>query len=481
MPLPPDSHQESIFQHSHISDERTRSNRIRDGALNITRKTITILCIDTDPQLAGTVKGILQPALGSTELAVLHSGTGEDGLESMRTAKPDFILCSLNLPGMDGHEVCRKARQEKPECAFVLLSDYDPGADHATRARENGADAYLSKPLKSGELVFWVHSALRHMQLNETVHEKNKQLEESLGQLKQFHKKLAALNEELHTDKRRLGMSLHEMTDLNKQLEEKNAEISTMVDELARRFDSTEGLLAAIIELHQADHRGHAERVADMSVFIAEKMKLTDYQIRNIRSAARLHELGIVALPTPERRLEALDEDNNRQRTHHTLVGEMLLKGFPGFELIAAIIRHLHENVDGSGTPDGLYGDRIPVGSRIITAASFFDHARIARPESGTQSLLESMDQRVGTIFDEQVMNYLCEYVDTRMDTEEGKALDCSVFALVEGMELASDIYSESGINLLRKGTVLNRDTLNKIIKFHAMDPISGNVKIKQP
>ncbi len=449
--------------------------------MNITRKTITILCIDPDPTLSETVKNILIPSLGSTTVEVLQTPSGEEGLETMRRAKPDFILSSLHLPGMDGHKVCRTVRQENPKCAFILMSDYHPGEDHAARARENGADAYLSKPLKSGELVFLVHSALRLVRLNETVHEKNQQLEESLGQLKQFHKKLAALNDELHTDKRRLGMSLHEMTDLNKQLEEKNAEISSMVDELARRFDSTEGLLAAIIELHQSDHRGHAERVAAMSVYIAEKMKLTDYQIRNIRSAARLHELGIVALPTPERRLEALDEDNNRHQTHHPLVGEMLLKGFPGFELIAAIIRHLHENVDGSGSPDGLYGDRIPVGSRIITAASFFDHARIAQPESTPKSLLDAMDQRVGTVFDEQVMNYLCEYVDTQMDTEEPKALDCSVFALVEGMELASDIYSESGINLLRKGTVLNRDTLNKIIRFHAMDPISGKVKIKQP
>ena len=95
--------------------------------------------------------------------------------------------------------------------------------------------------------------------------------------------------------------------------------------------------------------------------------------------------------------------------------------------------------------------------------------------------ILESMDQQVGTVFDEQVLNFLGEYVDTQMDSEEPKALDCSVFALVEGMELPSDIYSESGINLLRKGTVLNRDTLNKVLRFHAMDPISGKVKIKQP
>ncbi|MBT5375704.1 MAG: hypothetical protein HOL15_02705 [Nitrospinaceae bacterium] len=59
--------------------------------------------------------------------------------------------------------------------------------------------------------------------------------------------------------------------------------------------------------------------------------------------------------------------------------------------------------------------------------------------------------------------------------------MECSVFALAEGMELASDIFSESGINLLRKGTVLDQETLGKILRFHNVDPITGIIKVKQP
>ena len=158
----------------------------------------------------------------------------------------------------------------------------------------------------------------------------------------------------------------------------KNEQISSMVDELASRFDSTEGLLATIIELHQTEHRGHSERVTEAAIFIAEKLGLTEYQIRNVKSAARLHELGIVAMPTVEKRKEAVNEEEldyikDKPKTHHPLVGEMLLKEFPGFEMVAEIIRHLHENVDGSGSPDGMFGDRIPMGSRIVAAASYFE------------------------------------------------------------------------------------------------------------
>jgi response regulator RpfG family c-di-GMP phosphodiesterase len=223
------------------------------------------------------------------------------------------------------------------------------------------------------------------------------------------------------------------------------------------------------------------DRVAQISMFVAEKMNLTEYQIRNIKTAARLHELGIAALPTLEKRIEALDEGKNRSHTNHPLVGEMLLKGFPGFEMIANIIRHLHENVDGSGFPDKLYGDRIPVGSRIVSAASYYDHFRISNPDDSPLEALEVMNPLGGKFFDEQVMDFLRKFAHTQLGPEQNKTLDCSVFALVEGMELASNIYSESGINLLMEGTVLNGDILNKILKFHAVDPIDGAVKIKQP
>ena len=440
-----------------------------------------ILCIDEDPTLSGEVREIINHSFDSSEVQIFHSVTGEQGLNQMLETPVDIVLCNIQLPGKDGFEICREIRRAHPLVAVILMSDYEQEQDAASMANEAGADFYLSKPIKNGEFLFATKSVLRAAQQENAIYEKNQQLEEALDQLKAFHKKVADLNVELQVDKRRLGSNLQEVTELNSQLEEKNLQISSMVDELGHRFESAESLLANLIEIHQADHRGHSERVAEISTFIAEKMKLTDYQVRNIKTAARLHELGIVALPSEEKRVEALDEGKSRSRTNHPLVGEILLKGFPGFELIANIIRHLHENVDGSGFPDRLYGDRIPIGSRIVSAASYYDHCKILNSASSPSETFTVIDQQRGKYFDEEVLNFLEEYLQTKMKSDEGAILDCSVFALVEGMELASNIYSESGINILRKGTILNGDILNKIIKFHAVDPIAGTVKIKQP
>jgi len=449
--------------------------------LNIKGLAKKILCIDEDPALSGKVREIINHAFDSSEVQIFHSLTGEQGLEQMLKTPADIVLCDIQLSGKDGFDICRQIRKDHPHCAIILMSPYEPETDVAIEAREAGADSYFSKPVKKGEFLFTVNSVLRAAQQNDAIYEKNQQLEESLEQLETFHKMVAGLNNELQVDKRRLGVNLQEVTELNYQLEEKNLQISSMVEELGHRFESTESLIASIIEMHQADHRGHSERVAKISTFIAEKMQLTDYQTRNIKTAARLHELGIVALPSKEKRLEAMNEGKSRSRTNHSLVGEMLLKSFPGFELTANIIRHLHENVDGSGFPDNLYGDRIPIGSRIVSAASYFDHCRILNPDSSPSETFEVTEQQRGKFFDEDVLNFLGEYVQTQMKSGDEKTLDCTVFALVEGMELASNIYSESGINILIKGTVLNADILSKILNFHAVDPIAGTIKIKQP
>jgi len=449
--------------------------------LSLTGKVKKILMIDADGGGAETVRAALAAELGEGEAEVKTASAADAGLELVRGERFDVVLSAIQLAGLDGFELCRRVRKLQPRASVMLTSPYQPGRDDALLARKAGADAYLAKPLKAGEVRYALRAVFKVAELNHALYEKNRQLETSLGQLKNFHKNLAGLNNELRADKKRLAGNLRDLEDLNRQLEDKNAQISSMIEELSGRFDSTESLLASIIELHQSDHRGHSERVAEISVAIAEKMKLKNYQIRNIRTAARLHELGIIALPSEARRQEALDERKNRKYNTHPLVGEMLLKGFPGFELVADILRHLHENVDGSGTPDELYGEQIPIGSRIISAASYFDHSRVAQPDKSVASLLARMLDQGGRLFDEEVLGHLRGWVESAGTGSKAKALECSVFALSEGMELASDLYSESGINILRKGTVLDSEIVNKVLKFHNVDPIKGPIKITHP
>ena len=407
--------------------------------------------MDDDPAMAKVVGKILHSALGPEVIEFHDAASGEKGLEMADELQPDIVICDINLPGMNGFEFCRKIRQAELNAAVILMSAYDENEDYAIQAKETGADAFLIKPIKKGELLFVVNFILKIEHLNETVLGKNHELEDSMILLRQANEKMSGMNDELHEDKR----------------------------QLAKRFDSTVGLLTNIIELNQSQHRGHSERVAEISVFIAQKMNLPLGEIESLRTAARLHELGIVSLPRDETVEEVLDEAKSRPVTSHPLVAEMLLKGFAGFEPVAELIRHMHENVDGSGKPDGLVGEQIPVGSRILSAASFYDHYMVAHPDSSILEIIKKVEQSNGTWFDENVVSFLSDYARSQNLSSDEKTLSCSVFALKEGMELAADVYSESGINLLRKGTVLDLDMVNKILKFNNVDPVAGQVQVK--
>lgn len=441
--------------------------------MTVTDTRKKLLFVDDDPAMVKVVGKILDSALGPELIEFHEAMSGERGILKAEEIQPDIVICDIHLPGVNGFEVCRKIRQSKLQTTVILMSAYDENEDYAIQAREAGADAFLTKPIKKGELLFVVNFILRIDHLNETVHGKNSKLEESLAQLKRAHETMSGMNSELQEDQHRLHDNLKDIVRMNTQ-------ISSMNLKLEERFDSTVGLLANIIELNQSQHRGHSERVAEIAVFIAQKMGVTaEDSVQNLRTAARLHELGIVSLPRDETVEQALDEGKSRQHTSHPVVAEMLLKGFAGFEAVAELIRHMHENVDGSGKPDGLNGENIPLGSRILSVASFYDHYRVAHPDSSGLEVLNRVEKDNGTWFDENVVAFLAEFARSQSLADDTQTLSCSVFALKEGMELASDMYSESGINLLRKGTVLDRDMVSKILKFNNLDPIAGQVIIK--
>ena len=412
--------------------------------MSVSKAKKKLLFVDDDPAMVKVAERILENALGP-ELVEFHEAmSGEEGLKKVDELQPDIMICDIHLPGMNGFEFCQRIRQSGFPATVVLMSAYDEDEDYAIQAKEKGADAFLVKPIKKGELLFVVNFILQIENLNQTVHIKNQELEDSIALLKQAHEQMSGMNEEL-----------------------------------TKRFDSTVGLLTNIIEINQSQHRGHSERVAEISVFIGRKLKLPEDAIENLRIAAQLHELGIVSLPRDETVEEALDELKSRHRTSHPMIADMLLKGFAGFESVAGIIRHMHENVDGSGKPDGLIGEQIPLGSRILSVSSFYDHYIVSHPDSSILEVLKEVERFNGTWFDENVVSLLSEFTKSQNQLGDEKTVSCSVFALKEGMVLASDIYSESGINLLRKGTVLDRDMVNNIIKFNNVDPVEGQVQVK--
>jgi len=183
------------------------------------------------------------------------------------------------------------------------------------------------------------------------------------------------------------------------------------------RPGSVDDQLAAALSValfeRDADMAGHAEHVSTLASQVARRLGLNGEEIRQVTLAARLHDIGKIAIA--DRILNKtgpLDDEEWVHMKTHTLIGERIMAAAPDLEGAAPLVRSSHERWDGSGYPDGLRGDQIPLGARIIFACDAYDAMRSTRPyrQPLTQGrAMEEMRRCAGSQFDPQVVEALVE------------------------------------------------------------------------
>ncbi|MFB6261523.1 MAG: HD domain-containing phosphohydrolase, partial [Thiohalorhabdaceae bacterium] len=196
------------------------------------------------------------------------------------------------------------------------------------------------------------------------------------------------------------------------------AEAADLLD-LHRQVLSAVKVFGNLLELRSAQLSGHASRVAERAVAIASRLGLDEGYREDLYIAGLLHDVGMLTLPDsllgrPYSLLHSRDRKRVRQ---HPVLGEATLMAMASLDRAARLIRHHHEYIDGSGYPDGLQGEAIPIGARILTVANEFDALM-----QGTLF--------VGRMGSEKALEYLCEYAGQFYDRD-------AVAALSEELEAA--------------------------------------------
>jgi putative two-component system response regulator len=162
-------------------------------------------------------------------------------------------------------------------------------------------------------------------------------------------------------------------------------------DEL-ERAESVLFSLARSIEGKDPHTHGHCERLADYSTSLGEYLRLPEEQITALRRAGVVHDIGKVAVPDaillkPSR----LTEEEWKIMREHPVVGERICAPLKSFRLVLPIIRHHHEKYDGSGYPDGLRGDVIPIAARVLQIVDVFDALTSERPYKRALSAVDAL------------------------------------------------------------------------------------------
>ena len=166
--------------------------------------------------------------------------------------------------------------------------------------------------------------------------------------------------------------------------------------------------LANALEAKDVYTRGHSERVGAMSRRLAIVLGLSPAEAEVVARAGLLHDIGKIGIPEAVlRKTGPLSADEWVLMRRHPVIGAQIVAPFEFFTAGAVIIRHHHERVDGSGYPDGLTGNGIPLGARIVAVADVFDALtsdRPYRPAMTAEDALAQLMAQAGRGLDEEIV-----------------------------------------------------------------------------
>jgi diguanylate cyclase (GGDEF)-like protein/putative nucleotidyltransferase with HDIG domain len=178
------------------------------------------------------------------------------------------------------------------------------------------------------------------------------------------------------------------------------------------------GALALTLTERDRASGEHAEQVVALAGAVARRLGLDTEAIERIAAAALLHDIGKVAVPDDIlNKPGPLSDEEWVVVRQHTIAGERILRAVPGLGPVARIVRHGHERFDGAGYPDGLRGDEIPLGSRIVLACDAYDAMTTTRPYRRAMAHEEAVAELTagaGTQFDPRIVDALLEYLVAR-------------------------------------------------------------------
>ena len=332
----------SILRDDECCDQPAQVDAIQDAKL---------LIVDDEPMNVLLLEDMLGQA------GYRHTQSTSDPCETLglyRAFSPDLILLDLMMPKMDGSAVMEQLKVESQGGTdipiLMLTADISPQTKR--RALAGGAKDFLTKPFDASELLLRIGNLLETRFLHQALRRQNQSLED----------RVQARTAELESARQRI-------TDYACQLEE------SQIETLER--------LARAGEFRDDDTGQHTLRVAHTTALLARRLGFSRERLQWLQQAARLHDVGKIGISDlvllkPGK----LTEDEFGLMKTHTTIGSELLKGGQSelFRIAQRIAASHHERWDGSGYPQGLRGEEIPIEARLLSVADVFDALTHDRP-----------------------------------------------------------------------------------------------------
>ena len=301
-----------------------------------------VLVVDDGP----ANRQLVEAYLAGLDCDVRTAENGESALEQIKADPPDLVLLDVQMPGMDGYEVCRriKAGPRGRLLPVVMITALNQ-TDDRVRALESGADDFMAKPVERVELVARVRSALR---------------------LKALYNTLDSAEQVIFS-------------------------------------------LAAAVEAKDALTEKHTQRVGESARHLGTRLGLPEIALDALYRGGIIHDIGKIGIPDSILlKPGPLDADETERMHAHVVIGENIVRPLRSASTLLPIIRHHHERFDGRGYPDSLRGREIPRLARIVSVCDAFDalvNDRPYRPRLAIDQALALLVDGAGHQWDPEVVD----------------------------------------------------------------------------
>ncbi|NYE57426.1 HD-GYP domain-containing protein [Carboxydothermus ferrireducens] len=209
-----------------------------------------------------------------------------------------------------------------------------------------------------------------------------------------------------------------------------------LYSDLRESYLSTIRALVAALEAKDPYTKGHSERVSELAVEIAREMGMKPDELENIRFMALLHDVGKIGiLDTVLNKKGTLDPEEKELIQEHPVLGAKIVEEIPFLKQYAGMVRHHHERFDGTGYPDKVSGEKIPLGARIIAVADTYDAMTSDRPYRAAltkEQAMSELERNAGQQHDPRVVNALLKVLE-RFDPREKEREAMAQAAAAEG------------------------------------------------
>lgn len=408
----------------------------------------TILTVDDEPSVLQALRRLFRLQGWRS----LQAESGAEALALMASEPVDLVISDMRMPVMDGARFLELAREQHPGVARILLTGYaDIGATIAAINRGE-IQRYITKPWDDHELLLTVGDTLAR-----------RELERRNAELVAL---TARQNEELQAANRLLESRVAART---AELEQLNRMLETSFEDLDRTFMLTVNVFSGLLEMREGS-AGHARRVATLARATAARLGLGERDCRDVYLGGLLHDVGKIGFP--DRMLgqpvSTLSAEDKLRYNRHTADGETALMPLAQLQAAARIVRQHHERLDGRGFPDGLAGEAICLGARIVAAVNDYDgllHGALAEQRHPPERARQMLRGGVGSHYDPRVVEALLAEIDAQEASAQADRL-IDVRELRPGMTLGRDLLSPKGAILLAAGYVFDERVVRQVCDF---------------